>query len=97
MQIKTYIHYLLLLTFSILTCCTQAQNQAKMVLPIGHTTWVISAVYNASGSQIVTASGDKTARIWDAETGELLHTLQGHTDWVCSAQYIARSIHKPKV
>ncbi len=38
-----------------------------------------SAQYNASGSQIVTASSDTTAKIWDAETGELLHTLEGHT------------------
>ncbi len=37
MQIKKYIHSLLLLTFSTLTYLIQAQNQAKMVLPIGHT------------------------------------------------------------
>ncbi len=89
MQIKKYIHSLLLLTFSTLTYLIQAQNEAKMVLPIGHTQRVISAAYNASGSRIVTASSDKTARIWDAQTGELLHTLQGHTGRVLSAQYNA--------
>ncbi len=62
MQIKKYIHYLLLLTFSTLTYFAQAQNEAKMVLPIRHTDFVTSAHYNASGSQIVTASYDNTAR-----------------------------------
>ena len=74
MQIKKYIHSLLLITFSTLTYLTQAQNQAKLVLPIGHTIRLNSAQYNASGSQIVTA-GDTTAKIWDAQTGALLHTL----------------------
>lgn len=30
-------------------------------------------------SQIVTGSFDKTAKLWDSETGQLLHTLRGHT------------------
>ncbi len=36
-----------------------------------------SAHYNATGSQIVTASMDRTAKIWDASTRELLQTLKG--------------------
>ncbi|MGC6415118.1 MAG: caspase family protein, partial [Bacteroidia bacterium] len=48
-----------------------------------------SAYFNAKGSQIVTASGDRIARIWDAQSGELLHTLEGHTNSVNSAVYNA--------
>ena len=34
--------------------------------------------------QVVTGSFDKTAKIWNSETGELLHTLRGHaTEIVC--------------
>ncbi len=59
----------------------------------GHTHYVTSAVYNATGSQIVTTSYDKTARIWDASTGELLHTLKGHNGRVNSAQFSPTGNH----
>ena len=39
------------------------------------------------GTSIVTASADKTARIWDARTGEELAVLSGHGDQVNSAAY----------
>jgi WD40 repeat protein len=48
---------------------------------------VTSAQFSPDGQRIVTASGDKTARIWEAQTGKLLLTLQGHTDVVYSAQF----------
>ncbi len=34
------------------------------------------------GERIVTASEDETAKVWDAESGEELLTLRGHTNWV---------------
>ena len=46
---------------------------------------VCSAAFSPDGKKIVTASEDNTAKIWDASTGECLHTLEGHTHWVCSA------------
>ena len=58
-----------------------------MGLPVGHTDYVNSAVYSPDGRSIVTASDDNTARIWDAVTGKLLHSLEGHTSWVRSAVY----------
>jgi len=48
----------------------------------GHTRPVEQAVWNADESRILTASGDGTARVWDARTGEELVTLLGHTDRV---------------
>jgi platelet-activating factor acetylhydrolase IB subunit alpha len=35
-----------------------------------------------SGNLLVSASRDKTLRIWDVTTGYCLKTLKGHTDWV---------------
>jgi WD40 repeat protein len=36
----------------------------------------------ASLVAIGSASADNTVKIWDARTGRLLRTLEGHTGWV---------------
>ena len=48
---------------------------------------VRSAAFSPDGAHIVTASGDQTARIWDAASGEQLAILDGHMDWVDSAAF----------
>jgi WD40 repeat protein/transcriptional regulator with XRE-family HTH domain len=45
----------------------------------GHTDGVWSAVYSSDGTRIATASGDGTAKIWDATSGKELLTVQGST------------------
>ncbi len=45
------------------------------------------AAYSPDGTRIVTASLDKTARIWDARLGKQLAVLSGHGDIVESAAY----------
>jgi WD40 repeat protein len=47
----------------------------------------LSAVFSPDGSRIVTASLDKTSKVWDAETGAEIHTLKGHTGVVSSAVF----------
>ena len=47
----------------------------------------MAANYNPAGDRIVTASADRTARVWDARTGTVLFTLQGHEGGVLSASY----------
>jgi dipeptidyl aminopeptidase/acylaminoacyl peptidase len=47
-----------------------------------------SAVFSPDGKRIVTASDDKTARVWDAGTGEAAgEALGGHAESVYSAQF----------
>ena len=55
----------------------------------GHDGGVRSAVYSADGRRIVTASDDKTAKVWDANTGTELMTLTGHDSAPRSAVYSA--------
>ena len=60
---------------------------AEFAVLSGHGGHVISAAYSPDGTRIVTASADKTARIWDARTGRELTVLSGHGDRVESAAY----------
>ena len=43
--------------------------------------------FSPDGSRIVTASFDKTAKVWDAKTGAEVHTLKGLTDVVSLAMF----------
>src|SRR3989337_2064619 len=52
----------------------------------GHQRWVYSASFSPDGRWVVTASQDHTAKIWDANTGQLVHTLQ-HQGGVDSASF----------
>jgi WD40 repeat protein len=46
-----------------------------------------------SGPCIVTGSEDKTAKIWDAQTGQCLKTLSGHTGCIWSVAYSPDNHH----
>ena len=46
-----------------------------------------SAAFSPDGQRIVTASEDKTARVWNAATGQQVAKLEGHTDNVFSAGF----------
>ncbi|HJZ23557.1 MAG TPA: hypothetical protein VJ201_03820, partial [Candidatus Babeliales bacterium] len=48
---------------------------------------VYSASFSPDGRWVVTASDDHTARIWDAATGQVIHTLQGHQGAIYSASF----------
>jgi WD40 repeat protein/transcriptional regulator with XRE-family HTH domain len=48
----------------------------------GHTDWVNSCAVSPDGTWIVSASNDKTLKVWDAQSGTECLTLNGHTHWV---------------
>src|SRR6266550_8301873 len=48
---------------------------------------VATAQFSPDGHRIATASYDKTARVWGAESGKPMTTLRGHDDEVWSAQW----------
>jgi WD40 repeat protein len=43
---------------------------------------VSSVAYSPDGGRIVSGCDDNTIRIWDAKSGNCLHTLIGHSLWV---------------
>jgi dipeptidyl aminopeptidase/acylaminoacyl peptidase len=60
---------------------------AHFVTLSGHTSDLTDAEFSPDGKLIVTASSDKTARIWDAHSGALLKTLTGHTEGIKTARF----------
>jgi WD40 repeat protein/serine/threonine protein kinase/TPR repeat protein len=60
---------------------------AELAVLSGHGGSVRAVAYSPDGTRIVTASFDKSARIWDARTGAQLAVLSGHDDRVYCAAY----------
>ncbi|MBF0320953.1 MAG: serine/threonine protein kinase, partial [Nitrospirae bacterium] len=49
----------------------------------GHNGLVSTVIVSADGKMIVTGgTEDRSVRIWDMDTGECLHVMEGHSDWV---------------
>jgi len=74
-----------------------AASGVQLAVLGGHEDWVNAASFNPAGTRIVTAGCDEkdpftlactagAARVWDAD-GNLLTTLEGHTDTVWSASF----------
>jgi WD40 repeat protein len=57
------------------------QDRRLMTLA-GHANAVLFATYSTDGAQMLTVSSDKTARLWDARTGELIREIIGAEDAV---------------
>jgi ribosome assembly protein 4 len=54
----------------------------------GHGEPILAAAFSpATSSRLATGSGDKTARIWDCDTGTPQATLKGHTGWVLAVAW----------
>ncbi len=53
----------------------------------GHTRDVISLGFSPDGRRIASGARDKTIRLWDTETGNLLRTFQGHGEEVTSVAF----------
>ena len=51
---------------------------------LGHTYDITSLALSGKGDRFVSASDDKTLKVWNLRTGALLRTLKGHTATVIS-------------
>ena len=51
----------------------------------GHSGYVFSVAYSPDGKHVVSASRDKTVKIWDSSTGEEVSVLVCHRRiiWCC--------------
>ncbi len=72
--------------FARLTLARSISSVTAQVLLL-HGESIRAAVFSWDGRHVLTASQDKTARLWDAVTGRLALTLEGHGDTVLSVSF----------
>jgi len=53
----------------------------------GHSSGIGTIVFSKDGNRILTGSGDRTARLWDVQSGETIHVLKGHASGVGKAVF----------
>jgi hypothetical protein len=53
----------------------------------GHEGGVWSVAFSPDGRRIVSGSSDRSVRVWDASSGQVVSTLKGHEDWVRSVAF----------
>ena len=61
-------------------------SQVRLTLH-GHAGAVVGVAFSPDGKRVATASGDKTAKVWDARSGQELLTLRGHSDAVYAVAF----------
>ena len=59
----------------------------QLAIMRGHEASLRSAIFNADGSRILTASDDHTARLWEVATQKQIAVLRGHSDVVTNANF----------
>jgi|ETNmetMinimDraft_26_1059896.scaffolds.fasta_scaffold15012_4 hypothetical protein len=52
-----------------------------------HSMVVASVAFSPDGRRVLTGSFDKTARLWDTESGRSIRTFKGHSDFVISVAF----------
>lgn len=52
-----------------------------------HTASVRSVHFSSDGQRLVTASDDKSVKVWGVERKKFLYSLNRHTNWVRCARY----------
>ena len=53
----------------------------------GHTETVFDVAFDRTGSHVATASRDRTIRVWDVETREVLKVFDGLPDWARAVEF----------
>lgn len=70
---------LLLCLAALMLCCVSAFADEPILVidPQGHSAMIKEVLFTPDGQTLISVSDDKTIRLWDVATGDLLRTLRG--------------------
>lgn len=66
---------------------TFQNSEGKKPFDKGHTEGVLSLSFSKDGTRLLSSSYDKTARLWELQTGKQLQRFWGHNWWVWDANF----------
>ena len=75
------------LTFLFFGECTYSDQNAEIVLQLGHSDGIRSAVFSPDGTIIASASYDTTVKLWNVKIGKVIKTLGKHIRAVYSIAF----------
>jgi WD40 repeat protein/uncharacterized caspase-like protein len=78
---------LLIVAPFVLGTIARAGPQIELVPEVPHTLPVTSVAFSPNGKLVLSGSEDKTLKLWDASTGALVRSFEGHLDEVTSVAF----------
>jgi WD40 repeat protein len=62
-------------------------QEPDLVVESGHTREIWSIAFSSDGRTFAAGGEDKTVKLWDVASGQMLRALTGHKDWVYSVAF----------
>ena len=59
----------------------------RLVVQLGHTSWVLSVAVSADGRYALSGDAGKTIKLWEVSTGKEIRTFKGHADIVSALTF----------
>jgi WD40 repeat protein len=82
---KYFITYFIIFLFSFFRLSfSQIESEPELRVQIGHNGSINCVTFSPDGKLVLSASFDKTVKLWEAATGRLVRTFEGHSEQVAS-------------
>ncbi|KAG5634537.1 protein with putative role during mitosis [Sphagnurus paluster] len=81
LELRAHEHDVEVVAFAPVAAYPAIQNLTEKLQP-GHDNWVRALAFHPSGKYLLSASDDKTIRVWELSTGRCMKTVDAHNHFV---------------